>query len=146
MKVRGRAGIVSLTVVVSTVAATAPLTAQALEETVDRFAMAWGAADTPTLQGLMAESVRLELDGQEYLGVPPRQVAASLQRYLSGFEASVPVVDRRGEAGADSGRGFAELRWSPSNPETGQVSSRAIFVGLRRLGEAWVVVEIRVLR
>lgn len=149
MRLRARVSLPGLATLVAIAAAAAPpvqLVAQSLDEAVGRFVAAWGESDGNGLQRLMAESVRLELEGQEYLGIPPRQAAASLQRYLARFGASAPTVDRSGGTSGDASRGFAELSWSPPDPATGQPSSRAIFVGLRRSGEVWMVAEIRVLR
>lgn len=122
------------------------LAGQGLEGVVSQFASAWGREDTGTLQGLLAPSVRLELDGQEYLGVPPRQAAASVDRLFRGLDPASPRVTRQGDLGAEEDRGFAELSWNPRAPGSAEPASYLIFLGLRRSPDGWRITELRILR
>lgn len=132
---------------VVTVSGTArPLAAQELDQAVARLVRAWGAGDAGALETLLAPSVHLDLDGEEHLGVSPRQVSASLERLFRRFRPREPVVSRSGDLERARDRGFAELSWSPSGAgETGPVT-HLLFVGFRRLPEGWRITELRILR
>ena len=120
--------------------------AQDVDQVVARFVQAWGARDTGALQSLLASSVHLEVEGQDYLGVPPRQAAASVDRLLRRFDPRRPSVMRHGDLGEADGRGFAELSWSPTAAGTSQPADFVIFLGLRRSEDGWRITELRILR
>jgi len=122
------------------------LEGQELEALVSRFAGAWGREDTGALQDLLAPSVRLEMEGHEYLGVPPRQAAASVDRLFRGLDPAPPRVTRQGDLGGDGDRGYAELTWSPVAPGSTDPASYLIFLGLRRSPDGWRISELRILR
>lgn len=120
--------------------------AQDVDQVVARFVQAWGARDTGALQSILASSVHLEVEGQDYLGVPPRQAAASVDRLLRRFDPRPPSVARRGDLGEADGRGFAELSWSPMAAGSREPASYLIFLGLRRSPDGWRITELRILR
>lgn len=123
-----------------------PARGQALDAAVRSFAAAWGAEDTAALQQLMAPEARLFLDGEEYMGVSPRQVAASLERLFREFRPSPPEVTRSGHVEGSPDRGFGELVWTPAAPGVAGTSRHLLFVALGRRPDGWRVTEIRILR
>lgn len=124
----------------------AALPAQELESVVARFVAAWSREDADALQSLLAPSIRLELDGQEYLGVGPRQAAASVDRLFRALSPAGPVVTRQGGPGGSGDRGFAELSWGPMVAGSTEAASFLIFLGLRRSPDGWRIIELRILR
>lgn len=124
--------------------ASLPLQGQTLDQAVDRFASAWASEDLSALQGLLAPTVRLDLEGQAYLGVPPRQVAARVERLLDRYDPAAPRLTRRG-GDEESGRGFAEFEWAPRPGGSQDAVPHAIFVAFRPAAEGWRIAELRIL-
>ncbi|HSG47559.1 MAG TPA: hypothetical protein VLA43_07105 [Longimicrobiales bacterium] len=119
--------------------------AQGVDQVVAGFVRAWSSEDTGALQTILGASVHLEVDGQDYLGVPPRQAAASVDRLFRRFDPRAPSVVRQGDLGEDDGRGFAELSWSPTPPGSAEPVDYLIFLGLRRSPDGWRITELRIL-
>lgn len=141
---RFRSGILALALLLPALPGTA--SAQDLNQVVARFIQAWSSEDTGALQAILAASVHLEVEGQDYLGVPPRQAAASVDRLFRRFDAEAPSVSRQGDLGEADGRGFAELSWSPTPAGSTEPANHLIFLGLRRSPEGWRITELRILR
>lgn len=123
-----------------------PLQAQDLAPLVSRLTGAWGSEDTATLGSLMAPTVRLSLEGESHMGVPPRQVVASLQRLFHRYRPDPPDITRQREPAESDTGGFVEFRWSPVTEDTGEQISYVVFVVFRRAQDEWRVSELRVLR
>ena len=124
----------------------AALTGQAIGGSVGRMAGAWAQEDVGTLEGLMAPTVRLDLEGTAHLGVPPRQVAASLSRLFERYTPRPLDLVRHREPGGEGEGGFAEFRWAPVTQDTGEPSSYVVFVVFRLVESDWRIAELRVLR
>jgi len=120
--------------------------AQDMTTTVGRLAGAWSQEDVGTLQELMAPAVRLDLEGAAHLGVPPRQVAASLSRLFERYDPRALDLVRHREPGVNGEGGFAEFRWAPLTQDTGEESSYVVFAVFRRMESEWRIAELRVLR
>lgn len=112
--------------------------------TVSAFVAAWGREDLASMEALLAPTVHFVLEGEDRLGVTPRQVSASLEPLFRRFDAVPPQITRQGDLRDPSGRAFAELRWAPTTSGA-QPSSRLLFLGLRRLPEGWRIHELRIL-
>ncbi len=119
---------------------------QGLATTVGRMAEAWSREDVGVLQNLMAPAVRLDLEGAAHVGVPPRQVAASLSRLFERYDPRTLDLVRHREPGVDGEGGFAEFRWTPLTQDTGEESSYVVFAVFRRVESEWCIAELRVLR
>ena len=120
--------------------------AQDMTTTLGRLAGAWSQEDVGALQELMAPAVRLDLEGAAHLGVPPRQVAASLSRLFERYDPRALDLVRHREPGVDGEGGFAEFRWAPLTQDTGEESSYVVFAVFRRMESEWRIAELRVLR
>lgn len=120
--------------------------AQGIGGTVGRLAGAWGQEDVSALQSLMAPTVRLDLEGTAHLGVPPRQVAASLARLFERYQPRDPDLVRHRQPGPEGEGGFAEFRWAPVTRDTGESSTYVIFAAFRLVESDWRIAELRVLR
>ena len=69
------------------------------------------------------------------------QAEELLRRYLAGgVELSVTVVTVRE---VESGRGFVELERRHAVPGTSDVRRETVFLGFRRVGDSWVLSEVR---
>ena len=80
------------------------------------------------------------------MGVPPRQVVASLDRFFQRYRPAIPTVTRQREPTEAGDGGFVEFRWSPVTADTGEPMSYVVFVVFRRAQDEWRVSELRVLR
>ena len=123
-----------------------PAAGQDMDRLVAEFTRVWSNQDADALQGILASSVRLDLEGQQYLGVPPRQVSASVGRLFQRLGAAALVVSRSGTLAESHDRGYAEFTWSPSAEDTGTTVRYVIFTSLRRVDGGWHITELRILR
>lgn len=116
-------------------------------EVARTFAGAWGRGDGSALEPLLAAGgLSLSLDGPAgHVAVSPRQVAASIDRFLDQHDPAGVTVRRTQVLGGDPPRALAELEWSARPQGTRDVASRVIFLGLEQIGGRWIVVEIRLL-
>ena len=119
---------------------------QALDPAVATIGAAWGSEDSNSLQRLLAPTVRLHVEGQDHLGVPPRQVAATLDRLFRRYRPERPLVQRQRDPSESGDGGFVEFRWSPVTEDTGERIAYVVFVVFRRVDDDWRVAELRVLR
>ena len=123
-----------------------PVSGQGVSTAAGRFQMSWAGEDAGTLQGMMAPAVRLDVDGEAYLGVPPRQAAATLSRLFDRYAPAEPEMVRQREPQAGGEGGFAEFRWRPLTAQTAEPTPYVIFVVFRSVGSELRIAELRVLR
>jgi hypothetical protein len=138
----GRAALTSLL----WLAAATPALGQGVSAAAGRFQASWGQEDARALEAMMAPAVRLDVEGEAHLGVPPRQAAATLSRLFDRYAPAAPEIVRHREPEAGSERGFAEFRWSPLTAQTAEPSPYVIFVVFRSEGPELRIAELRVLR
>lgn len=112
---------------------------------VSRVQSLWAEEGSGGLAELMAESVRLHLGRDEHVGVSPRQVQASLDRLFQRFGPAPLVPVREGVLRDDADRAFAEFHWVPSSAAGEAGRTQVVYVGFRRDGGRWRIVELRVL-
>ena len=123
-----------------------PAQAQRVATAVDRFQASWGTQDIGALQALMGPAVGLDVEGEAHLGVPPRQVAATLDRLFERYAPSVPEIVRHREPEEGGEGGFAEFRWHPLTAQTSEPIAYVIFVVFRPVGPDLRIAELRILR
>lgn len=122
------------------------LAGQGVSTAAGRFRVSWAGEDAGTLQGMMAPAVRLDVDGEAYLGVPPRQAAATLSRLFDRYAPAEPEMVRQRDPGTGGEGGFAEFRWRPLTAQTAEPTPYVIFVVFRSVGSELRIAELRVLR
>ncbi|MGH7614045.1 MAG: hypothetical protein ACREMW_08405 [Gemmatimonadales bacterium] len=123
-------------------AAAGPLAGQAgLSAAAQRTRTAWLAHDAEALLD-RSPGVILQIPGADPSSALRRQQAAELlARYLrTSVERSVEVATVRE---VEEGRGYVELVRRFSVTGTTEARRETVFVGLRRVGDWWVVVELR---
>jgi hypothetical protein len=117
-----------------------------LQEVALGFAQAWVDRDGRGLEGMMqAGGIRLHLQGEEHLVIPPRQARRSLMSFLERYEGGEAEIVRASPIGGDPTRGFAEIRWGCRVSGTYEPVIFTLFVALARTGAEWMVTEIRIL-
>ena len=122
-----------------------PLTGQAgLDQAAARARSAWLAHDPGALLA-GSPGVTLEIPGADPSSAIGRDQASELLgRYLrTAAERSVDVRVAREMA---AGRGYVELQRRYTVTGTTEERSETVFLGLRRIGDQWVVVELRTAR
>jgi hypothetical protein len=129
-------------VLVLALASAGPLAGQSgLAEAAQQARATWLAHDA---EGLLARSpgVILQIPGADPSSALRRQQAAELlARYLrTSVERSVEIATVRE---VEEGRGYVELVRRFSVTGTAEERRETVFVGLRRVGAWWVVVELR---
>jgi hypothetical protein len=122
------------------------LSGQAVSNISARFQASWAGEDAGSLQGMMAPAVRLDVEGEAYLGVPPRQAAATLSRLFDRYAAAEPEMVRQRDPESGGEGGFAEFRWRPLTAQTAEPVPYVIFVVFRSVGSDLRIAELRVLR
>lgn len=127
-------------------AAGAPALGQSVSAAAGRFQASWAREDAGTIGEMMAPAVRLDVEGEAHLGVPPRQAAATLSRLFDRYAPAALEIVRHREPEDGRGRGFAEFRWSPLTAQTAEPSPYVIFVVFRSEGPELRIAELRVLR
>jgi uncharacterized protein (TIGR02246 family) len=120
------------------------ISAQKVEDTIDRFASLWARGDANAIAALAAEDgISLDLDGKPMGPLGGRQVAALLRRLFDEREtiAVRPLVTQ--VVGGDPARAFGEINWMTRPRGTTIPEKTSVFVALVRAGDRWRVTEIR---
>ena len=120
----------------------APLGAQqSLADAAERVRAAWMAHDARGLVG-QSSSVLLQIPGADPSSPLARpQAVELLRRYLrSVVECSVAV---RAVREVEDGKGFVELERRYVVVGTSDERRETLFLGFRRLGDSWVLSELR---
>jgi len=117
-----------------------------LQDQAIRFAQAWVNGEGKRLEGMMApQGIRLHLQGEEHLSIPPRQAGASLLAFLERYEGGEAEVFRVSHVGGDASRAFTEIRWGCRVSGTAEFVTFTLFVAFARTETGWMVTEIRIL-
>ena len=95
---------------------------------------------------LVAEGIRLQLDGPTHAGISSRQAVASLRELLRDFDGGQTRVSRVTRVDGSPDRGFAEVLWTARAAGTSDDVHLTLFLGLLRDREDWRVDEVRLLR
>ena len=122
-----------------------PLAAQAgLDQAAARVRTAWLAHDpVALLQG--SPGVMLQIPGADPSSAISRDQASELlARYLRTSEER--AVEVRVAREMEEGRGYVELQRRFIVAGTAEERHETVFLGLRRRGDQWVVVELRTAR
>lgn len=118
-----------------------PLQDQAL-----RFAQAWVNGEGKRLESMMApQGIRLHLQGEEYLSIPPRHARASLMAFQERYEGGEAELFRVSHVGGDASQAFTEIRWECRISGTAEFVTFTLFVAFARTETGWIVTEIRIL-
>ena len=111
------------------------------------FARAVARASGGDLQRfLVADGIRLQLDGLAHNGISSRQAVASLREFLRNFDDGQTFLSRAEPVDGSPDRGFAEVLWSGRAAGTSDQIRRILFLGLFREQGNWRVDEVRLLR
>ena len=117
-----------------------------LEEEALRFAGAWVDRSLGDLESMMvADGIRLHLEGELYPGVDLRKALAAIDGFLEKYAGGEVEVLRVSPSSGEESRGFTELQWRTRILGTGESVVFTVFVGFSLEAGAWNVTEIRVL-
>ncbi|MGD8361096.1 MAG: hypothetical protein PVJ04_06665 [Gemmatimonadota bacterium] len=117
-----------------------------LEEEALRFAGAWVDRSLGDLESMMvADGIRLHLEGELYPGVDLRKALAAIDGFLEKYAGGEVEVLRVSPSSGEESRGFTELQWRTRILGTGESVVFTVFVGFSLEAGAWKVTEIRIL-
>lgn len=119
--------------------------AQEVNDRAARFAAAWAEARLAPAEPLLAETVRLTLEGRTHTGVRGRQVIATLTPILDANLPAAPLLVRLEQTGEDNQGAFAEFRWESSDRDTGAAIGYTLLLIFERVESSWLIVELRVM-
>ena len=118
----------------------------ALREAALSFAQAWVDGEGGALEEKMdVGGIRLHLQGEDFVSIPPRQARASLRSFMERYEGGEAEIVRVAEMGGDPFQGFSEIRWGCRVSGTFEPVIFTLFVAYAWTETRWVVTEIRVL-
>jgi hypothetical protein len=119
---------------------------ESLEAVADRFVQAWMESDTRRLEAMLRSSgIRLHLQGEDHLSLPPRQVRAALDGLMDRSPVGEVTVTRVVPSEGDPSQGFADFLWRTGAPGGGGPITFTLFVAFAWEGDSWQITAIRIL-
>lgn len=117
-----------------------------LQEEALRFVRAWVNGDDGSLASmLVAQGIRLQLQGDLYPSVDLRRGVEALRAFLGRYPGGEAELMRVSQASGTPGAGFAEFQWRTRVAGTGEGVIFTLFLAFAMEEGTWIVTEIRVL-